>query len=130
MGTSNVYASYDPTSLFAGAWPIRHRHPTIASGANLAGAPLLRGTVLGRVTATDKYIPCVKTATDGSQVPAMVLAADTDASAADVVAPAYDEGEIDAEKLILDASWTIQTLQAQLRQSLSKIYARTVGVLG
>jgi hypothetical protein len=130
MGTSNVFASYDPTALFAGALPIRHRPVTVASGSNAAGTVLPRGTLLGRVTATDKYIPCVKTANDGSQVPAAVLAADLDASAADAVGPAYDEGEFAAEKLFLDVSWTIQTLQAALRQASSRIYARTVGVLG
>ena len=130
MGTNNVYASYDPTSLFAGAWPVRHRPVTVASGANAAGTVLARGTLLGRVTATDKYIPCVKTAADGSQNPAAVLAADLDASAADAVGPAYDAGEFAAEKLILDASWSIATLQAALRQAASRIYARTVGVLG
>lgn len=130
MGTSNVVSTYDPTSLFAGAWPVRHRSITVASGANASGSVLARGTLLGRITASDKYVPCVKTANDGSQTPTMVLAADVDASAADAVAPAYDEGEFAVEKLILDASWSITTLQAALRQAGSRLYARAVGVLG
>lgn len=130
MGTGNVYSTYDPTALFAGAWPVRHRPMTFAAGANPAGTVLARGTVVGRITASDKYIPCVKTAADGSQVPAGVVAADIDASAADTVGPGYDEGEFAAEKLILDASWTIQTLQAALRQAGSRLYARTVGTIG
>ncbi|WP_426315512.1 head decoration protein [Methylobacterium fujisawaense] len=130
MGTSNVYASYDPTALFAGAFPVRHRPVTVASGSNAAGAPLKRGTLLGRVAATDKYVPCVATVNDGSQVPAAVLAADLDASVADAVGPAYFEGEFAGEIMTIDASWTIQTLQASLRQNKADLYVRTVGVLG
>lgn len=130
MGTGNVYSTYDPTALFAGAFPVRHRPVTVASGANAAGSPLKRGTLLGLVTATDKYIPCVKTAADGSQVPAAVLAYDLDASAADAVGPAYFEGEFAGEIMTIDASWTIDTLQAALRQNKSDLFVRTVGVLG
>jgi hypothetical protein len=67
---------------------------------------------------------------DGSQVPAAVLAADLDASVADAVGPAYFEGEFAGEIMTIDASWTIQTLQASLRQNKADLYVRTVGVLG
>jgi hypothetical protein len=130
MGTGNVYSTYDPTSLFAGEPPVRHRPITLASGSNTTGTPLPRGTQLGRVTATDKYIPCVKTASDGSQAPVAVLAADTDAGAADVATTAYFEGEFAFEKMNVDASWTVTTLQAALRQAGSSIYVRSVGTLG
>ncbi|SFT11708.1 head decoration protein [Methylobacterium sp. yr668] len=130
MGTNNVVASYDPTALFAGAFPVRQRVVTLASGANLAGAPLKRGALLGRVTATDKYILSVATASDGSQVPAAILAADTDASAADVKTPAYFEGEFAGEIMQIDASWSIAAVQAALRQANSHLYVRSVGTLG
>lgn len=130
MGTGNVYSSYDPTALYAGAFPVRHRAITVASGSNVTGTPLPRGTLLGRVTATDKYIPCVKTATDGSQTPAAILAVDSDSSAADVATVAYFEGEFAGEKMNIDASWTIATLQAALRQAGSVLFVRSVGVLG
>lgn len=130
MGTNNIAASYDPTALFAGAFPVRQRVVTLASGANAAGAPLKRGALLGRVTATDKYILSVATATDGSQVPSAVLAADTDASAADVKTPAYFEGEFAGEIMTIDASWTIATVQAALRQAGSALFVRSVGTLG
>lgn len=130
MGTTNVVASYDPTALFAGAFPVRQRVVTLTSGANASGAPLKRGTLLGRVSSTDKYIVCVKTASDGSQVPAAVLAADTDASAADVSSPAYFEGEFAGEIMTIDPSWTIATLQAALRQAGSALFVRSVGTLG
>ena len=130
MGTSNVVGSYDPTSLIAGAFPVRHRTLTLASGANASGSPLRRGTLLGRVTASDKYIPCVRTASDGSQTPAAVLAFDADASAADTVAPAYFEGEFAAEMMTIDVSWSLAQLLAALRQASSDLYVRSVGVLG
>ncbi|GEP09817.1 head decoration protein [Methylobacterium gnaphalii] len=130
MGTSNVFATYDPTALFAGAFPVRHRSVTIASGANTAGTPLKRGTLLGRNSTTDKYVPCVKTANDGSQTPVAVLAAPVDAGSADVVGPAYFEGEFAAEIMVIDASWTVAQVQAALRQASSDIYVRGVGVLG
>ncbi len=130
MGTANVVSSFDFTSLFAGEFPVRQRTVTLASGSNAVGTPLPRGALLGRVTASDKYIPCLKTATDGSQVPAAVLAADTDASAGDVSTAAYFEGEFAGEIMTFDPSWTIPTLQAAFRQAASAIYVRSVGILG
>ena len=125
-----TYSTYDPTALFAGEPPTRQRSITLASGSNTTGTPLKRGTLLGRITSTDKYIPSIKTASDGSQNAAAILAIDTDAGAADVLTPAYFEGEFAGEMMTLDASWTITTLQAALRQSGSAIYVRSVGVLG
>ena len=117
------YAPYDPTSLCADL-RLRDRQIVVASGANASGAVLRRGTVLGRVTATDKYVVSVKTANDGSQVPAMVLAFEIDASAADVICSGYDEGEFVGTKMTFDASWTAAALEAALRASGSKVYVR------
>ncbi len=126
---STTYPAYDPTALIAGDFPVRSRVLTVASGANAAGAILPRGTLLGRVTATDKYIACVKTASDGSQVPAAVLAADVDASVADVMTPGYQTGEFAFEEMTVDASWTLTTLQAAFRQAISPIFIRSVGAV-
>ena len=130
MGTSCVFSTYDPTSLFAGEPPVRQRDITLAAGANVAGTPLPRGTLLGRVTATDSYIKCVETATDGSQAPVAILAADSDASAGAVSTVAYFDGEFAFEIMNVDASWTFLTLAAALRQAASQLFVRTVGVLG
>ena len=54
----------------------------IASGA---GA-LLAGTVLGKVTASGKYLPHAPAAADGTQTAAAVLLADADATTADAKA--------------------------------------------
>lgn len=222
MGTSNVFSTFDPTSLFAGEPPVRHRAVTIAGFQNAIGSKLKRGTLLGRssvgdavtsvkasgantgngtiamdgttpvlaaglngtykvrmtaataftvtdptgatvgtgatgtpfsneikftvtvggvafvagdgfdiaINAEDTYLVSVKTATDGSQTPSAILAADTDTSAGAINSPAYFEGEFAGEMMTIDASWTIATVQAALRQSGSALFVRSVGVLG
>lgn len=124
-----VYTGFHPTSLYADDSPRLARGVTIASGANTSGNPLKRGTLLGRVTATDKYIPCVKTASDGSQNPAAVLAQDVDASAADAGVSAYQQGSFAYEVMIIDGSWTFSTLDAALRIAGSQIFVRSVGAV-
>jgi hypothetical protein len=83
------------------------------------------------IGATDKYVPCVASAIDGSQVPAAVLAADTDATGADAATVAYFAGEFAFEKMTVDASWTsAAALDAAFRQAGLPIYIRSLGVLG
>jgi len=83
------------------------------------------------VATADKYILSVATAIDGSQVPAAILATDTDPSAGDLTAPVYFEGEFAFEQLSYDASWTsFAQLDAAFRQSGSEIFVRQLGQLG
>ncbi len=124
-----VFANFHPTALYAGDFPRATRAITIASGANAAGAPLRRGTVLGRVSATDKYIPSVKTANDGSQVPDAILMHEVDASASDQGAKAYFTGEYAGEVMTFDASWTMATLEAAFRQAKVSIFVKSVGAV-
>lgn len=128
---NQTYAAFDPTSIVAGDFPRLKRVVTIASGANASGTPLPYGTVLGRVTATDKYIVSVATASDGSQNPACILGAyrGSDASAADAQAPAFFSGEFAGEMLNIDASWTIATIEAKLRQLGAMLAIRSVGAV-
>jgi hypothetical protein len=102
--------TYDPNGLIAGSADIVTRDITIATSA-----ALLAGAVLGMVTATGKYILSASASTDGSQVPRAILAADADASAADVIAPIYDAGEFDQDKLNFGAGHSIATVQEDLR---------------
>ena len=123
---TNFTPSFDPTALYADGDDFKHRNITIAQSA-----VLVRGTVLGRVTGSDKYIASVATATDGSQNPVAILAPTTvDASAADVITPAYFEGVFAYEKLTVDASWSFATLEAAFRKNNIPIYLRSIGVLG
>ena len=120
-----VYATFNPTSLRAGDKPLVHR-PVILNG----GAALARGAILGRITSSDLYILSVATASDGSQNPIAVLAADADPSGGNITVPAYFEGEFAGELCTFDSSWTIATLQTALRKVASLIYIRSLGVLG
>jgi hypothetical protein len=130
MGTGNIVSTYDPTSLTAGAYPVRHRPITLAANLNVAGTPLPRGTLLGRIAASDTYTISKTTATDGSQNPVSILSADTDTSGGAIATTAYFEGEFAFEIMNVDASWTLATLETALRQALSPLYVRSVGILG
>jgi len=109
---SLVSETYIPDQLIAGRFPIvTGQSITVAESALLA-----RGTVMGQVTATGKYIKSVKTAVDGSQNPVGILADQADASAADVDNVAlYLTGEFNGNSLIFDASWSLATLKPALR---------------
>jgi len=110
-----------PDQLIAGVFPLVTEPITIASGAGI----LPRGTVLGKITASGKYIKSASAASDGSQVPSAVLVDGVDATAADVVgAGAYFAGEFNSNALTLGAGWTVATVGAALR-SLS-IFVKTI----
>lgn len=94
---------------------------TLASGHDY-----LPGTVLGHVTATDKYVPVDPAANDGSQKAAAVLYARVDATLADKpgVITARDS-EVQAAALILPGAITPeQTTTALAELSALGIVAR------
>lgn len=124
-----VYPGFNPTPLRAGDFPMLSRPVTIASGANAAGAVLARGTVLGAITAGGKLTRSAAAATDGSQTPKAILAADVDASAADVVAPAYYTGEFADLMMTFGAGHTQATVDAAFAASGQPIFIRKVGAV-
>lgn len=81
-----------------------------------AGNTLVRGQVVGQVTASGDYIPSVATATDGSQVPCGIVVDAVDASAAAAQGAIYEMGEFNANYMTFDASWTLPALSRALRQ--------------
>lgn len=111
--------SYSPDMLIAGDHPSRTRGVVIASGAGV----LVRGSVLGKVTASGKYILSASAAADGSQTPEVILGEDVDATSADVTAFTYEAGDFNANKLTLGAGHTV----ASIRDGLSgkSIYLHT-----
>jgi hypothetical protein len=126
-----VYPAYDPTSLIAGDTDLIARPITVVGGSTVNGVtPLPRGTVLGPVTASGKYIPSVAGATGGSGLPVAILADTVDPSAGDVLCAAYFAGEFADVKLTFDVSWTSATLQAALEAADSQIYIRPLNTLG
>lgn len=76
------------------------------------------GTVLGKITASGKYIVAVETAVDGSKVPAAIYIGDSVGLAQDLVVPAttdtnvlvLNRGKVVVSKsmLLLDATYNTQ----------------------
>ena len=61
------------------------------------------------------FVACVKTATDGSQVPAAILADAANASAGPVSVGAYFMGEFNSRAVTYDNSWLLQDLAVALQ---------------
>jgi hypothetical protein len=80
----------------------------------LAGQNLKRGALLGKVTASGKYVLSLAAAADGSQVPVAILVEDIDASAGDKAALAYTRGDFNAQALTLGAGHTVASVKAAL----------------
>jgi hypothetical protein len=102
---------------------------TAAGGTAFVAGDVFNIAVSG---VTDKYAPCVQTATDGSQDPVAILAAymGTDASGGDSQAPAFFTGEYAGEMLNLDPSWTVTSIESRLRQTgQSMLCIRSVGAV-
>lgn len=73
---------------------------TIAGGAGIVSP----GSVLGRVTATGKYVVSAAGASDGSQVPAAITIYGADASAADVrISAIVRDAEVNGHCLVYHA---------------------------
>ena len=110
MPASFSSATFNLDGLLIGEHPVTSRPITLLSGQNLA-----RGAVLGKITATGKYILSLSAAVDGSEVPDAVLAEATDATAADVATPAYFTGGFDESKLVLGTAHTAASIREGLR---------------
>jgi hypothetical protein len=106
--TESVYA---PDSLIAHmADDLLNKPATIA-----AGQVLVRGSVLGKVTATGKYLLSVAAATDGSQVPDAVLVQDIDTTAGDLQGIVYTHGSFNFNAFTLGAGQSQATIEDVLR---------------
>ncbi len=104
--------TFSPDKLIAqNAHLLIHEPITLLSGQNLK-----RGALLGRVTATGKYVLSLSAAADGSQTPVAVLAIDCDASTGgDKVTEAYFRGDFMSNGLILGTGHTLASVKAGLR---------------
>jgi len=103
--------TYTPEKLIAGEFPRVERKITILSG----GGVLVPGTVLGRITASGKYLRSLSAAVDGSQTPDAILATDVDATAADATAIAYFTGEFNETALNIGTAHTADSIRVGLR---------------
>lgn len=98
------------TLIAANAWLLVDRLVTVQQGQRLP-----RGAVLGRVTASDKYVLSAVESDDGSEVPDLVLAQDVDTTEGDKPALAYARGDFDSRALTLGAGHTIDSITEGLR---------------
>lgn len=103
--------TYTPDNLIAGQTSLVTDSVTVA-----ASDSLVRGSVLGKITADGKFILSASAAADGSQTPSVVLAEDCDASVADVTNVAvYVKGEFNEKALTLGTGHTTATIKEPLR---------------
>ena len=80
-----------------------------------AAAIHLRGTVLGKITASGEYVKSVKTATDGSEAPVAILVDDVDTTTTSQRGGVYLMGQFNQNRIIHDASWMLAELKTDLR---------------
>lgn len=93
--------NYTPDNLIAGSDPIFTDNGTLSSGQNL-----VRGTPVGRVTASGELVECNPGAADGSQTPIGILVHDIDASAAAKGCQFYKAGRFRASEMTWHAGFT------------------------
>ena len=113
-------STYSPDKLIAGELPPKSRKITLLAGQNLA-----RGAVLGKITASGKYKLSAAAAGDGSEVPDLILAEPTDATAADKETVAYDRGDFNETAVALGAGHTIASVKEGLRDKNIHLVAVT-----
>lgn len=108
----NAVATFNYDKLIGGLEPaVFTANEVIASGAG----KLSRGRVLGKLTASGKFISVDSSKTDGSEKPYVVLAADVDATSTDVVAPVYKAGMFNREALSFGGTDTAAKHEDALR---------------
>lgn len=111
--------TFTPDKLIGGEYPVVTDIVTILTGQNL-----IRGTLLGKITATGKYTKCDSAAVDGSQTPAVILAEDCDASAADKQAVVCLSGAFNQAAVTFGGADTAATHRTILRDL--NIYLKSV----
>ena len=81
--------------------------PAIATdtGILITGQNLVRGAVVGRITASGKLNLCDTGAVDGSDTPIGILVHDTDATAADKTCQIYTAGAFHKDEMTWHASF-------------------------
>lgn len=102
--------TYTPDGLIAGDYPIRTRLVTLITGENV-----VRGAVLGVITASGKYNLSLSAAVDGSQGPVAIAAESVDATSADKQIIVYESGDFNEDKLTFGTAHTAATARAALR---------------
>lgn len=111
MPASFSSTSFIPDNLIAG----NHDELVGEKITLLSGQNLVRGAVIGKVTASEKYKISLADDTIGSETPDLILAEDCDASAGDKQALAYSRGDFIAQALTIGTGHTIASIKEGLR---------------
>lgn len=99
-----------PDNLLAGDFP------RVARLVDITAGNYVRGTILGKITASGKYRNAISTNTDGSQTPVCVLAENVNAETEDKQAVVYFTGEFNLDSLTFDSSFTVDAITEKLRE--------------
>ena len=99
-----------PDNLLAGDFP------RVARLVDITAGNYVRGTVLGKLTASGKYRNSISTNTDGSQTPVCVLAEHVNAETEEKQAVVYFTGEFNLDSLTFDSSFTADAITEKLRE--------------
>lgn len=113
--------SLTPDGLIVGDDDLQTRQITLISGQNQP-----RGAVLGKITASGKYTLSLSASSDGSQVPATILAEACDASGGDKVTIAHFGGVFDENAITLGTAHTKATVRDALRDVGIKLQSSIV----
>lgn len=127
LASSNLSAgTYTPEQRFAGESDIITNSYTIAQAAGSVAA----GTLLGKIAASGKLVPCNTAATNGSEVPVAILAEAVNATAGDVVAAAYVAGEFNLDFCVFHASFDTEAKKLAAFAPGAAIVIRKLGYSG
>lgn len=125
LASSDLNAgSYTPENLLAGESDVITKPDTIGGTAVLAAL-----TVLGR-TAGGVLVPCVRTASDGTQNPVAILVEGVNTTGGNVTAPVYVAGEFLIDGLVWDASWATDAQKLAAFGDKAAIVAKKSGFSG
>jgi len=97
---------------------------TITRKVTLDAGNLQRGALLGKITASGKYVLSLAAATDGSEVPDAILLHAADASAADQEVIVAIKGRFNGGALIYGTGHTAASVDGALRDK--NIYLETI----
>lgn len=97
-------------ALSGGDFPRRFMTITVAAGQALAA-----GSVLGEVSASEEYALSESGASDGSEVPSLVLFEDIDTTEGAAPAEAMLAGDVPASELTLGTGHTVESVRKALR---------------
>lgn len=105
-----IRTTYTPEQLSAGDFPIVMDTVTIAIGQVLP-----RGAVLGQITADGEYVLSLAAATDGSEVPRVVLEDAIDTTTGAAPAPVRLTGQLLGSALTIGTGHDLASIKAALR---------------